>query len=87
MRFEEIKVKSEVEFRRLTGLKKEAFSVAIEILESAEAKKMELGGRPPKHSMQDRLLMACGYWREYRTYEHIAATYGTTKSTVQRIII
>jgi len=87
MNYEGIQAKSDIEFRRLTGLKRETFKAAVEILSEAEAKKKALGGRPPDHSMEDRLLMACGYWREYRTYEHIAATFGTTKSTVQRIIV
>jgi len=87
MKYEGIQAKNDVEFRRLTGLKRETFKAAVKILLEAEAKKKVFGGRPPSHSMEDRLLMACGYWREYRTYEHIAATFDTTKSTVQRIIL
>lgn len=86
MRYEEIEGKSEELFRRLTGLKKETFAEANKILKEAEEIKMRLGGRAPSLSMENRLLLACGYWREYRTYEHIAATYGITKSTAQRVI-
>ena len=71
----------------MTGLKKETFLSAVEILKTAETNKMKLGGRPPKILMEDRLLIACEYWREYRTYEHIAAIFSTTKSTVHRIIV
>jgi len=45
-----------------------------------------VGGRPPDFCIEDKLLMACQYWREYRTYLHIAATYGTTKGNVSKIV-
>jgi len=87
MRYGEIQKKNDEIFRRLTGLKRETFLVASTVLREAENRKFALGGRPPDFCVEDQLLMACQYWREYRTYEHIARTYGTTKSTVQRIIV
>jgi len=87
MRHGEIQKKNDEVFRRLTGLKRTTFAVAVEILKKAETEKFKLGGRPPGFIVEDQLLMACQYWREYRTYEHIAGTYGSTKSTVQRIVI
>jgi len=87
MKYEDIQKKNDEIFRRLTGLKRETFAAAVEILKKAETEKFKLGGRPPDFCVEDQLLIACGYWREYRTYEHIAGTYATTKSTVQRIVI
>ncbi len=69
------------EFRILTGIKKKTFHEMITILEPAEKKKREKGGRPPKLSLEDRLLMALEYWREYRTYFHVATSYGVAEST------
>jgi len=87
MNYEGIQKKTDEVFRRLTGLKRKRFTEAVEILKVAEREKFSLGGRPPDFCIEDQLLMACQYWREYRTYEHIAATFGTTKSAVQRIIV
>ena len=36
--------------------------------------------------MEDRLLSALEYWREYRTYAHIAASYGVAESNIYRTI-
>jgi len=32
--------------------------------------------------MENRLLAALEYWREYRTYAHIAASYGVSESSI-----
>jgi hypothetical protein len=36
--------------------------------------------------MEDQLLMALEYWREYRTYFHIGQSWGVNESTAYRII-
>jgi hypothetical protein len=76
----------EVEFRRLTGFRRETFEDMLVVLRVADEEKMRLGGRPHKKSIADRLFMACQYWREYRTYFHIAVEFEVAKSTVQRTI-
>jgi hypothetical protein len=43
-------------------------------------------GRPGKLSIEDQLLMALEYWREYRTYFHIGQSWGVNESTAYRII-
>ena len=40
------------------------------------------GGHPPKLSVLDKLIIALGYYREYRTMNHIAFDYAVSKSTV-----
>ena len=80
MKYKQVKNLKDVEFRRLTGIKKKTFDLMISILEKAEIKKMEKGGRPNKLSMPDRLLMALEYLREYRTYFHVATSYGISES-------
>ena len=44
------------------------------------------GGRPARHCREDRLLLTLMYWREYRTYAHIAQTYGLSESAVCRTV-
>ena len=52
-------------------------------------KKAELtaeGGPKPKLGLEDMLLAALEYLREYRTYAHVAASYGISESSIYRII-
>ncbi len=81
MRYDGLKRLSVEDFRRLTGVKPKTFGVMAGILALEEAKKRGRKGRKPKLCVEDRLLMALEYWREYRTYFHIAASWGVSEST------
>jgi hypothetical protein len=69
-------------FKRLTGVTPETFAVMVDALRDG----MRVFGRPPNLCLQDRLLMALMYFREYRTYGHIGETYGVSESTVCRTV-
>ncbi len=69
-------------FKRLTGVLPDTFCA----MSSALTAHQPGGGRPPKHCREDRLLMTLMYWREYRTYAHIAQTYSLSESAVCRTI-
>jgi hypothetical protein len=86
MKYDILKELSEEEFRRLTGVKHATFRMMVEILKSAEATKKALGGKPNHLQMEDRLLMALEYIREYRTYFHVAKSYGISESSCYRNI-
>lgn len=86
MKFEKIKDYAEAHFRRITGVKRKTFDKMVEILTTAEAIKKDKGGRPNKLSIENRLLMALEYLREYRTYAHIAASYGLSESNAYESI-
>jgi DDE superfamily endonuclease/Helix-turn-helix of DDE superfamily endonuclease len=43
-------------------------------------------GAKPKLELADRVLVALEYWREYRTYFHIASSWGISESSVCRIV-
>lgn len=51
-----------------------------------QAKQQLKPGRPSKLSLEDQVLMTLEYLREYRTYFHIAQTWGVYESTAYRII-
>ena len=53
----------------------------IKILEEADKKKKTKGGRRNKLSMENQLLMALEYIREYRTYFHVSQSYGISESS------
>jgi len=80
MKYDKIKSYPDAQFRRITGAKRNTFEKMVEILVAAEKIKKAMGGRPNTLNIEDRLLMALEYLREYRTYAHIAASYGLSES-------
>ena len=72
------------QFCRLTSVKRETFQVMAEILSKAEVEKRSRGGPKPKLCIEDRLLPALEYLREYRTYFHVGTNYGLSESQAQR---
>lgn len=86
MKYEVIKELEDEKFRRLTGIKPGTFAKMLEILSEAEKKKKAKGGRKAKLTLEDRLLMALEYMREYRTYFHVSQSYGVSESTCYETI-
>jgi hypothetical protein len=86
MKWERIKEYQEEKFRRISGVKRRTFNRMVEILTVAQAKKHKRRGRKPKLCIEDMLLGALEYLREYRTYAHIAASYGIDESNMYRTI-
>jgi hypothetical protein len=86
MKYEAIKEIEEEKFRRLTGVRRSTFEKMIKILDKADRHKQGKGGRRPKLGLEDRLLMALEYLREYRTYFHVSQSYGVSESTCYETI-
>lgn len=86
MKYEVIKELDDEKFRRLTGVKRVTFEKMLLILNEAEKKKKAKGGRKAKLILEDRLLMALEYIREYRTYFHVSQSYGVSESTCYETI-
>jgi hypothetical protein len=84
MKFENLKKKSEPIFRRITGVKRATFEKMLEIVRKFYEEKKKTapyrGGRKPKLSIENRILMTLEYLREYRTYAHIGASYGISEA-------
>ena len=82
---------NDVDFKRLAGVKRETFMVMVGVVkQSMPVSKHKLGGkrRGPKCSLNnyDKLLVMLMYYREYRTFAHIAADYGTSEPQCWRIV-
>jgi hypothetical protein len=86
MKYESIKGLEEEKFRRLTGVKRATFEKMMGILSETDKKKKAKGGRKSKLTLEDRLLMALEYIREYRTYFHVSQSYGVSESTCYETI-
>ncbi len=84
MKHEIIAEYSNTQFRRITGVKRVTFQKMVEILQKAYAEKHRRRGRRPKLSIEELLLATLEYLREYRTYAHIAASYGVAESNIYR---
>ncbi len=85
-KYEGSKILSREDFRRQKGVYPETFVKMVEILRSAHERKKARGGRPNKLKIEDMLMMALEYWREYRTYFHIGLDYGLSESNTYQTI-
>jgi hypothetical protein len=78
MRYYKVKMLKASRFRRYTGVQKPTFARMVKVLKEAKAKQHWHGGRTPGLSIEDSLLMALMYWRENRTYFHVAQAFGVS---------
>ena len=84
MKYEKIAKYTNTKFRRITGVKRATFDKMVEILQKGYTEKHRRRGRRAKLSIEDLLLATLEYLREYRTYAHIAASYGIAESNIYR---
>ena len=85
MTYKQIENLKEGEFKRLCGVKPKLFREMVAILKPELPRPKQRGGQP-KLSIEDQLLIALEYWREYRTYFHIGQSWGVHESTVCRTV-
>jgi hypothetical protein len=57
----------------------------LQVLRANEQRKVK-PGRPATLSLEDQLLVALQYWREYRTYFHLGLSWGLDESVVCRTV-
>lgn len=86
MSYEQIKGLRPALFKRYCGVKPETFQKMVAVVSDHLARTRIKTGRPPKLSVEDQVLMTLEYWREYRTFFHIAKSWGVHESSVCRII-
>jgi transposase len=86
MKYDQIKELPDKKFRRLTGVKRSTFARMVEILKDADQQKKARGGRKNKLGIENQLVMALEYLREYRTYFHIGQSYGISESSAYKAI-
>lgn len=82
---EQVRALSTPDFRRLLGVKRETFEAMLAVLIRREAAKKKKG-RPPDLSLEQQLLLALQFWREYRTHYHLAMEWQVAENTVRRTI-
>ena len=82
---EQVRALSAPDFRRLLGVKPETFEAMLAVLIGREGAKKKRG-RPPDLNLEEPLLLALQFWREYRTLYHLAMEWRVGENTVCRTI-
>ena len=83
---EKSKKLSSKNFKRIIGVKRATFEKMAQILSIAYAFKHEKGGRNPKLSIENQLMLALEYWRQYVTFAELGFNYGVAESTAHDIV-
>ncbi len=73
------------DFRRYCGVSPEVFIKLVGSLQAHLPQTGQRGGQP-SFSIEDQLLITLEYWREYRTYFHLAQSWETSEATICRTI-
>ena len=82
MKYEIIKDYKNERFRQVTGVNIDTFKVMVGVLNEADKERQKVAGRKRKLSIEDMLLLTLEYYKEYRTFDCIGASYGLSKSNV-----
>ena len=76
------------QYKEIFGIEKFVFDRLLRLLVSVDVlQRKNNAGRKSQLSVLDKLVITLQYWREYRTYRHIAFDYGVGKSTIGEAII
>jgi hypothetical protein len=84
-KYKKVKELQAEDFKRLTGVSKELFIKICEIIRIDTINKKSFGGSPNKLTIENQVLLMLEYYREYRTYFHIGASFGVSEATAYRI--
>ena len=75
------------QFQRRFGVKIETLKAMVSALENFQLENQkEKRGRRTILTLEEQVLVALEYWREYRTYFHIGTTWGVSESTICQIV-
>jgi hypothetical protein len=75
-------------YKEIFGIEKYVFDRLLRLLEAADIfQRKSKAGRKSGLSVLDKLMITLQYWREYRTYRHIAFDYGVGKSTIGEAVL
>jgi len=84
-KFEQVSNLKPAQFKRLTGVKRETFTTMVTILRKADKAKRHRGGVASKLCVEDRLLLALEYLRDYPTYLRLGQNYGISEGYAFKI--
>jgi Helix-turn-helix of DDE superfamily endonuclease len=75
------------QFQRRFGIKIQTLKAMVNALENFRLENhKDRRGRRTILTLEEQVLVALEYWREYRTYFHIGTNWGVSESTICRIV-
>jgi hypothetical protein len=86
MSYEQVKDLPPAAFKRYCGVRPETFHRMVEVVSHCLRRRRRVSGRPTKLSVEDQVLLTLEYWREYRTFFHLARSWGLHESSVCRTV-
>ena len=87
MKYECIQKLNPREFKRRFGVRRKTFKSTVKTIKSCQQiNKHSNSGAKPVLEIEEQVLVTLEYWREYRTYFHIATSWGVSESTICRIV-
>jgi hypothetical protein len=84
-KFDQVSSLRPAQFKRLTGVRRETFTAMVVILHKADIAKRHRGGVASKLTVEDRLLLALEYLRDYPTYLRLGHNYGISEGYAFKI--
>ena len=76
------------QYKEIFGIEKYVFDRLLRLLIVADTfQRKSRAGRKSRLSVLDKLVITLQYWREYRTYRHIAFDYGVGKTQIGDAVI
>ena len=87
MKYEYIEKFNPRAFKRRFGVRKKTFQSMVKAIKSfRHINKRSHKGAKPALDIEEQVLVTLEYWREYRTYFHIATSWGVSEPTICRIV-
>jgi len=86
-KYEKSKKLSEKNFKRLIGVKRKTFVAMASELRTVYEEKHKQGGRKPKLTIENQLMLALEYWRQYLTFAELGFSYEVSESAAHAITV
>ena len=83
---EKIEKLADKDFKLITGITREVFNRMLDVLKRKYADDHAQGGQPGL-SVELRLTLALEYWREYRSFRHMANDHQIAKSIINKAVL
>ena len=75
------------DFKQIIGVKRETFAAMVEVLTAEYLQKHARGGRKPKLTLEEQLIMTLKYLRQYVTQKELAYEFEIGEATVHDTIV
>jgi hypothetical protein len=84
--YEKIKQLNEKDYKQITGVTWEVFEKMHEVLRKKHIEEHAKGGQPGM-AVEMRLTLSLEYWREYRSFRHMANDHQISKTEINRAVL